>query len=143
MRSHSEDDVLLMVTIGGVISCDWNGLICYFALCRRNNVRHKSHYTCRICFPSRVLRNYGTSCRQVFIHVINATLTRFSAESTENNKELVACHAHESFVIWIATINNVTLLVVNGHGRSTIFRMPIYPMLNRWNANPMTPNPGL
>ena len=34
-------------------------------------------------------------------------------------------------------------LVVYGKGRSTIFRMPIYPMLNQWNANPMTPNPGL
>ena len=33
--------------------------------------------------------------------------------------------------------------VVYRHGRITIFRMPIYPMLNRWNANPMTPNPGL
>ena len=33
--------------------------------------------------------------------------------------------------------------VVYGQGRSTIFRMPIYPMLNQWNANPMTPNPGL
>ncbi len=36
-----------------------------------------------------------------------------------------------------------TLSVVYRQGRSTIFRMPIYPMLNRWNANPMTPNPGL
>ena len=26
---------------------------------------------------------------------------------------------------------------------NTLFRMPIYPMLNQWNANPMTPNPGL
>ena len=33
--------------------------------------------------------------------------------------------------------------VVYEQGRSTIFRMPIYPMLNQWNANPMTPNPGL
>ena len=33
--------------------------------------------------------------------------------------------------------------VVYGQGRSTIFRMLIYPMLNQWNANPMTPNPGL
>ena len=33
--------------------------------------------------------------------------------------------------------------VVYGQGRSTISRMPIYPMLNQWNANPMTPNPGL
>ena len=32
--------------------------------------------------------------------------------------------------------------VVYGQGRSTLFRMPIYPMLNQWNANPMTPNPG-
>ncbi len=33
--------------------------------------------------------------------------------------------------------------VVYRQGRSTIFRMPIYPMLNQWNANPMTPNPTL
>ncbi len=37
----------------------------------------------------------------------------------------------------------ITSVVVYGQGRSTTFRMPIYPMLNQWNANPMTPNPGL
>ena len=24
-----------------------------------------------------------------------------------------------------------------------IFRMPLYPMLNQWNSNPITPNPGV
>ena len=38
---------------------------------------------------------------------------------------------------------SLMLGVVYGQGRSTIFRMPIYPMLNRWNANPITHNPGL
>ena len=33
--------------------------------------------------------------------------------------------------------------VVYRQAIDTIFRMPIYPMLKRWNANPMTPNPGL
>ena len=40
-------------------------------------------------------------------------------------------------------LNSRSSLVVYRQGRSTIFRMPIYPMLNQWNANPMTPNPGL
>ena len=33
------------------------------------------------------------------------------------------------------------VLVVYGQGRSTPFRMPIYPMLNQRNTNPTTPNP--
>ena len=41
------------------------------------------------------------------------------------------------------TLFSCSVVVVYGQGRSKIFRMPIYPMLNRWNANPMTPNPGL
>ena len=43
-------------------------------------------------------------------------------------------------------VNNIILYnlqVVYRQAIDTIFRMPIYPMLNRWNANPMTPNPGL
>ncbi len=33
--------------------------------------------------------------------------------------------------------------VVYRQAIDTIFRMPIYPMLNQWNANPMTQNTGL
>ena len=39
--------------------------------------------------------------------------------------------------------SQIRWLVVYRQAIDTIFRMPIYPMLNRWNANPMTPNPGL
>ena len=41
------------------------------------------------------------------------------------------------------SVYSYSIVVVYEQGRSTIFRMPIYPMLNQWNANPMTPNPGL
>ena len=32
---------------------------------------------------------------------------------------------------------------IDRQGRSTIFCIPIYPMLKQWNANSITPNPGL
>ena len=40
-------------------------------------------------------------------------------------------------------INDGGLRVVYRQEIYTIFRMPIYPMLNQRNANPITPNPGL
>ena len=35
------------------------------------------------------------------------------------------------------------VLVVYGQALDTTFRMPLYPMLNQRNANPMTANHGL
>ena len=39
--------------------------------------------------------------------------------------------------------NDLNTLAVYRQAIGTLFRMLIYPMLNQWNANPMTPNPGL
>ena len=39
--------------------------------------------------------------------------------------------------------DRTSALVVYWQAIDTIFRMPIYHMLNRWDANPVTPNTGL
>ena len=46
-------------------------------------------------------------------------------------------------IVTCGRVLNLGMEVVYGQALDTTFRMPIYPMLNQRNANPMTPNTGL
>ncbi len=53
------------------------------------------------------------------------------------------CRSLHSYVLFTGNSLCVYTPVVYRQALDTIFRTSIYPMLNRWNANPVTPNPGL
>ena len=106
----------------------------------------------RNVFAWRISQFAGTQ-RHTTAKLREATITHASQASFSVGIPLTVNRVYRRFPNTPVTRRSVNVVkppwlpkarsVVYGQGRSTIFRMPIYPMLNQWNANPMTPNPGL
>ena len=111
--------------------------------------RHRINANMLFCIDTKQRRRY------LDMTAIGQSLGEYVCKALPGMHALTGCDSTSAFVGKAKGRRSITvesdpkmcaammMVVLYRQAIDTIFRMPIYPMLNRWNANPMIRNPGL